>query len=90
MLPGRLPTDSRHTHESELFRALIKQARQTVGISQEEAAKRLGWPQSVVAKIEGGERRMDVIEFLYYCETVGFDGLKLLREVRNDLRDRKS
>lgn len=59
-------------------------------MSQEEAAKRLGWPQSVIAKIELGERRMDVIELLHYSEVVGFDGLKLLREVRALLREHKS
>ena len=58
-------------------------------MAQEEAAKRMGWPQSVIAKIELGERRMDVIEFLTYCEIVGFDGLKLLNQVRKELRERR-
>lgn len=59
-------------------------------MSQEDAAKQLGWPQSAIAKIELGERRMDVIEFLHYSEVVGFDGVKLLREVRARLREQKT
>ncbi|MDZ4791849.1 MAG: helix-turn-helix transcriptional regulator [Hyphomicrobiales bacterium] len=33
-------------------------------MTQEQLAKRLGKPQSFVAKTEGGERRLDVVEFI--------------------------
>lgn len=38
-------------------------ARREGGLTQEALAKRLGKPQSFVAKVERGERRLDVIEF---------------------------
>ncbi len=36
-------------------------------------------PQSFVAKYEGGERRLDVIELLDAAEAIGFDPIKLIR-----------
>lgn len=39
--------------------------------TQQEVAQRLGRPQSFVAKYEGGERRLDVIEFIAVTEVLG-------------------
>jgi hypothetical protein len=36
-------------------------------------AERLGKPPSYVAKYEGGERRLDVLEFLDVAAAIGFD-----------------
>jgi len=44
--------------------APAKLARRARGLTQEQLAKRLGKPQSFVAKTEGGERRLDVVEFI--------------------------
>ena len=38
-------------------------------------------PQSFVAKYEGGERRLDVIEFIAIAQALGADPFKLLREL---------
>jgi len=34
-------------------------------------AVKLGWASSIVGKIEQGERRLDLIEFVHYCEALG-------------------
>jgi transcriptional regulator with XRE-family HTH domain len=44
--------------------ALLVQARRSRGLTQTQVAARLGKPQSFIAKVEGGERRLDVIEFI--------------------------
>ena len=59
--------------------ALLIATRQKVGIPQQALAKKLGKPQSFVAKYEGGERRLDVVEFIAIAEALGADPLKLLR-----------
>jgi ribosome-binding protein aMBF1 (putative translation factor) len=46
------------------FCRVLRETRQAKGITQAQMAKALGRPQSFVAKIEGGERRVDVVEFL--------------------------
>jgi transcriptional regulator with XRE-family HTH domain len=43
---------------------LLREARERADLSQAELARLLGRPQSFVAKIEGGERRLDVVEFI--------------------------
>ncbi|GJE19443.1 helix-turn-helix domain-containing protein [Methylobacterium marchantiae] len=55
-----------HTH----LVALLKQERQRVGLTQQEVAQRLGAPQSFVAKYEGGERRLDLVEFIAIARAV--------------------
>lgn len=46
-------------------------------------AQVLGTPHSFIGKIENQERRLDVIEFLRYCDALEVDpyeGLGLLKE----------
>lgn len=43
--------------------SLLKNARESAGLSQQELAARLGRLQQFVSKYESGERRLDVIEF---------------------------
>ena len=54
-------------------------ARKSAGLTQRELAKRLHKPQSFVAKYEGGERRVDVLEFIEICKAIEVDPNKLLR-----------
>lgn len=63
------------------FRALLMQRRKAAGLTQADVADRLGRPQSFVAKYEGGERRLDVIELLEVAEAIGFDAADLVREI---------
>ena len=49
------------------------------GLTQQELADRLGRPQSFVAKYEGGERRLDVIEFVEVSQAIGADPVRVLR-----------
>jgi transcriptional regulator with XRE-family HTH domain len=48
-------------------------------LTQQELAKRLHKPQSFIAKYEGGERRVDVVEFVTICKAIGADPAKLLK-----------
>ena len=54
--------------------------RHGAGIRQQALAKKLGKPQSFIAKYEGGERRIDVIEFIAIARALGADPLKLFKE----------
>lgn len=59
--------------------AFLVAARHKAGVRQQALAKKLRKPQSFVAKYEGGERRLDVIEFIVVAEALGADPIKLLR-----------
>ena len=54
--------------------------RHETGIRQQALATKLGRPQSFVAKYEGGERRLDVIEFITIARALGADPVKLFRD----------
>ncbi len=64
---------------ARLIRFLVA-ARERAGIRQRALAEALDVPQSFVAKYEGGERRLDVIEFITIARALGADPLKLLRD----------
>lgn len=75
----RGPVKSLHQPEHQALRELLRQARHRAGLNQQTLAKRVNRPQSFVAKYEGGERRLDVIEFLAVCRAMDADPIKLLR-----------
>lgn len=60
---------------------LLVAAREKAGLTQQQLADRLGKPQSFVAKYEGGERRIDLIEFLAISRALEFDPARAVREI---------
>lgn len=63
--------------EYERLVALFVALRHGAGVRQQALAKKLGRPQSFIAKYEGGERRIDVIEFITIARALGADPVKL-------------
>lgn len=56
------------------YRALCEQLasiRTAAGLSQRQLAAALKLPHSWVAKVETGERRIDMVEFGWFCEACG-------------------
>ena len=76
---GRGISKSLRTNEHAVFRVLMIEARKKAGLTQEQLAKRLRRPQSFVAKYEGGERRIDVVEFLTIAKAMNADPVAMLR-----------
>jgi transcriptional regulator with XRE-family HTH domain len=60
---------------------LLVAARRKAGLTQHEVARRLKRPQSFVAKFEGGERRLDVVEFLAVAEAIEADPVRMVRRL---------
>lgn len=52
---------------------MLRSERIAAGLTQQQVADRLGRPQSFVAKVEGCERRLDVVEFLHLCRVLGVE-----------------
>ena len=77
---------STHTAEYDALRAELRAAREAAGFSQRELAGKLGVPHSWVAKVENGERRIDLIEFLWLVSACEADPIpiaeRLLRLTR--------
>ena len=62
----------------KLIKLLVAE-RLCVGLLQKDLAAALGKPQSFIAKVEGGERRLDVAEFLDYSAALGADPIRLIK-----------
>lgn len=53
------------------FRKLLRQARLDAGLSQRQAAAKLGRLQAFISKVETGERRVDVVELEVFARLYG-------------------
>ena len=66
----------RGSTDEQTFLRRFRQARVDSGLTQAEAARRLGRTQSFVSKAERGERRLDVVELRsfarIYRKPIGF------------------
>jgi len=60
---------------------LLVERRIMAGLSQIDVAATLGKPQSYVSKIESGERRLDVVEFVEFARALGADPVRMLKAV---------
>ena len=74
-------TKSIHTERHKRFRTSLKARRKAAGFTQTVVAKRLGKPPSYVAKYEGGDRRLDVLEYLDVAAAIEFDPATFLRSL---------
>jgi len=71
-----------HSERDRQFRELLKARRKAAGLTQTVVAQRLGKPPSYVAKYEGGDRRLDVLEFMDVAAAIGFDAANFIRALR--------
>ncbi|MCR4378449.1 MAG: helix-turn-helix transcriptional regulator [Rhodospirillales bacterium] len=70
---------------SKEHRALIDflvQQRERLGMTQSGLADAIGEYQSFVARLESGQRRLDVIELLRLAEVLKFDAKALLGDLQ--------
>lgn len=76
-----------HSPSYNRFRALLIQARKAAALTQAEVAARLGRPQSYISKIESGERRLDLIEFLELAPILGLDAAAVIQQLQQPCAD---
>jgi transcriptional regulator with XRE-family HTH domain len=79
-----------HSPDQAAFCELMAGARKAAGLTQHALALRLKKPQSFVAKYEGGERPLDVVEFVAITRAIGADPLKLMATLVGGGRVRSS
>ena len=71
--------NSIHTKKYRLLLDWLIEAGNDAGLTQQQVADKLGRPQSFVAKYEGGERRLDVVEFVEIAEVLGANPVEVIR-----------
>jgi transcriptional regulator with XRE-family HTH domain len=66
-------------------RALVEELvhrRKEKGLSQEAVARAMRTDQSQISKLERGERRFDVIDYVRYCRAIDLDPGEPLRGLK--------
>ena len=72
-----------HTPEYSELLEWLRVHRKTKGLTMRDLAKRLDVHHSWIGKIEQGERRLDVVEYLRICKALKIDpheGLALVKK----------
>lgn len=72
-----------HSKESVALTKWLREQREHRCLTQRQLAKALKIHHSIVGKIETGERRLDVIELVTYCNTLGTDPHGALDSILN-------
>jgi transcriptional regulator with XRE-family HTH domain len=78
-------TRSLHDSDYANFVASLVALRNAANLSQREVAEALGWNQSIVAKIETTQRRLDVIEFVRLAAVIGFKASSMMEIIEQSL-----
>ena len=79
---------SSHSAEYHLLRAELQRIRKLAGLSQRDLADNLGVPPSWVAKVELGERRIDLVEFCWFASACGADALEAASRLIKQMQGR--
>jgi transcriptional regulator with XRE-family HTH domain len=78
-------TRSTHSKEYRALLAQIRTARENAGLSQRALASALKVPPSWVAKVEAGERRIDLVEFYWLIKACGRDPFSTCQQLFAEL-----
>jgi len=72
---------STHSSEYAVLRRRLVGIRTAAELSQRGLARLLGVPHSWVAKVESGERRIDLVEFAWFCDACGVSAADVSRDI---------
>ena len=77
-----------YSAESKELTLWLRSERKRTELSIRQLAQKLGWASSIVGKIEQGERRLDVIEFMSYCNAMSVDPLEGISALKQSEKGR--
>jgi transcriptional regulator with XRE-family HTH domain len=80
---GEHPVSSLRTVAYDAFLAILRDTRESQGISQRELSRRLGQQFTYIVKIERGTRRVDVVELVEICLALQVDPVHLVSQLRD-------
>lgn len=65
-----------YSPQSKKLGTWLRDQRKAKGLTLRQAGELLGKPHTFVAKTETGQRRLDVIEYVWYCQLLGLEPLE--------------
>lgn len=79
-----MPKTTKTKCHQRLIKFLID-TRRRLGMRQAEVAKRLGHSQTWIARVESGDRRVDVCEFILFAKLFEVEPTKALSKITRGL-----
>ena len=76
---------SAHLAAYKSFQKALIEARKARGLTQADLADLMGRPHSFVSKVEAGDRRLDVIEYVTWMKALEADPLVPISGLADDL-----
>lgn len=70
-----------YSREHQQLRRVLRRERIAAGLRQLDVAERTGRSQAYISKFEKGDLRIDVVDFVRICATIGCDPHRVLDEV---------
>jgi transcriptional regulator with XRE-family HTH domain len=77
------------TEQHKALIAMLIAKREAAGLTQVQLAEALGEYQSFVARLESGQRRVDVIELIELARIIGFDASQAVTAVEQIAKKRR-
>ncbi|OOF52989.1 transcriptional regulator [Rodentibacter genomosp. 2] len=75
-----------HSAEHSWLREKLLKQRLNLGLSQRALGEKMGVLYSFIGKVETGDRRLDVFEFIEYCRGLELDPIEILSEIEQRFR----
>jgi transcriptional regulator with XRE-family HTH domain len=79
-----------HLSAYRQFQGSLVEIRQSAGITQAELARKLGRPQSYISKVESGDRRIDVVEYVQLMQAIGASPEPLIVKLATSLENSRN
>ncbi len=83
------PPKISYFYEWETLCAILRRVRKEKGFMQEKLGKLLGRQQNLIAKIEPGERKLDLCQLLDYFDVLGADPVAVIAELVKESKTKK-
>lgn len=74
--------NSLYSHKHARLCSIIRRERKRLGWQQKQLAIAIGRSQSFVAKMENGQQRLEVLEFMEICDVLGYEAEKVISEIK--------
>ena len=70
-----------YSKEHRKLREILKRERKDAGLRQLDIAKKTNRSQAYISKFEKGDLRLDVVDFVRVCNSIGCDHHKVIDEI---------
>jgi transcriptional regulator with XRE-family HTH domain len=79
-----------YTRQSESLCQMLAAMRKKAGLTQRQLADKLDRERSFIARLELGERRLDMVEFFWICKACGVNPEIFARQLIHKLQEIQS